>query len=142
VVNAHSRRLNVCKSVAFALKWKQFIIVYERFTDLLCAAAKNGCNDQVETEYRTIRKWIVSEYFRLSATLRPYLVQISPGPHEEKAVQLPRRVQVRLLDPLEAVFTRGSLRDILDADDGGLIVRISQVSEAVYRCNDERRGNL
>ena len=116
--------------------WLHFIDQYERFTEVLCAAAKNGCDSSKESEYAQMRCWFVGNYYRLAARLRPELEQEfaaeSAGPSIADYAG-----QKRALDPLEALFLPPTLREVLKHDTGDLIPRVARISEVVYRCHAE-----
>jgi hypothetical protein len=119
--------------------WKQFVRQYEKFTDLLCVAAKNGCDECLESEYRIIRQWFRSTYYEVSERLRPNLIRISP---ELWVRRRPAFVCCancyRRQDVFESIYRVESLRKILDDDNGSLIHVISLLSEAVYDCDRDR----
>ena len=114
--------------------WLHFIDQYEAFTDILCAAAKAGCDTHKESEYAQLRRWFVANYYRTAASVRPYL--------DTEFVQseaLPSIMdyagQKRCLDALEALFLPPTLREVLKHDTGNLIPRVARISEAIYRCH-------
>jgi len=114
--------------------WLHFIDQYEAFTDILCAAAKAGCDTHKESEYAQLRRWFVANYYRTAASVRPYL--------DTEFVQseaLPSIMdyagQKRCLDALEALFLPPTLREVLKHDTGDLIPRVARISEAIYRCH-------
>ena len=116
--------------------WLNFIDQYEVFTEVLCAAAKNGCDSRKESEYAQMRRWFVTNYYRTAARVRPHLEAEFGG-----ADVLPSVVdyagQKRSLDALEALFLPPTLREVLKHDTGDLIPRVARISEAVYRCHAE-----
>jgi len=116
--------------------WLNFIDHYEQFTDVLCAAAKSGCDPRRESEYAQLRRWFVANYYRLSARLRPAL-EGEFSPQEIGLRVADYSGQTRPLDALEALFLPSSLRATLGQDDGGLIPRVARVSEVVYRCHSD-----
>jgi hypothetical protein len=105
--------------------WATFAARYERFTDLLCAAAKNGCDSSVESEYDRLRRWFLDHYDRVAACLRPYLTQEEDGPQS---------------DLFESMLRSSTLQSLLRCDNGELIARVSQISAAVYRCDADLSG--
>jgi len=116
--------------------WKTFLNRYERFTDILCAAAKNGCSADMESEYDAIRRWFNAEYCRVSERLRPYLLGISAESWSIKTGLVPAgRSGFRRVDVLESLFKMTTLQQILDTDKGDLIDRVSLLSDAVYQCD-------
>lgn len=115
--------------------WLDFIDQYERFTEVLCAAAKDGCDPRKESEYAQMRLWFVGNYYRIAARLRPELEQElgrDAGPSITDYAG-----QKRTLDALEALFLPPTLREVLKHDTGDLIPRVARVSEVVYRCSAE-----
>jgi hypothetical protein len=114
--------------------WKEFLKQYERFTDVLCVAAKHGCDETLEKEYNGLRIWFTTRYHRVSERLRPYLVGLS---FEPKAVKKGMATEAEYCDVFESFFRGRSLSDILSADTGDLIRRVSQISEAVYQCDHD-----
>jgi hypothetical protein len=120
--------------------WQTFVDQYERFTDVLCAAAKNGCDMNKESEYAQLRQWFVANYYRLSARIRPYLQQEFASDlirSEPPPTVMDYAGQKRTLDVLEALFLPPTLRDVLRHDTGNLIPYIARISSVVYRCHDE-----
>ena len=116
--------------------WLYFIDQYERFTEVLCAAAKNGCDSRKESEYAQMRCWFVGNYYRTAARVRPEL-EAEFGTE----IALPSVVdyagQKRSLDALEALFLPPTLREVLKHDTGDLIPRVARISEVIYRCHAE-----
>lgn len=119
--------------------WLDFVDQYERFTDVLCAAAQWGCNPAKESEYAQMRRWFVANYYRLAARIRPYLdtefaedLQVGGAPTITDYAG-----QKRTLDVLEALFLPLTLRDVLAGDNGNLIPHIARISAVVYRCHEE-----
>lgn len=116
--------------------WLHFIEQYERFTEVLCAAAKNGCDSRKESEYAQMRCWFVGNYYRMAARIRPELekefASESAGPSIADYAG-----QKRTLDALEALFLPPTLREVLKHDTGDLIPRVARISEVVYRCHAE-----
>lgn len=123
--------------------WQDFVDQYEEFTSVLCAAAQHGCDDKKEAQYAQMRRWFVSHYYRIAARVRPYLSQEFSG-EQETGVLLPMIAdyagQKRTLDVLEALFMPLTLRIVLSHDTGNLIPHIARISEAVYRCHEERQA--
>ncbi len=117
-----------------AQAWLNFIDQYEAFTDVLCAAAKTGCDGQKENEYAQMRRWFVANYYRTAARVRPYL-EAEGGEGGEPPSITDYAGQRRALDVLEALFLPATLRDVLRQDTGDLIPRVARISEAVYRCH-------
>ena len=106
--------------------WQEFIEQYERFTDILCAAAKSGCDDRKESEYARLRYWFVGHYYRLAARIRPALdaeFQQETAPFYIAPVVVDYAGQKRALDPLEALFLPVTLRDVFAQDSGDLFPR-------------------
>ena len=114
--------------------WLHFIDQYEAFTDILCAAAKSGCDGRRESDYAQLRRWFVANYYRTAGRVRPYL----EAEFNQEAA-MPSVVdyagQKRCLDALEALFLPPTLREVLKHDTGDLIPRVARISEAVYRCH-------
>ena len=116
--------------------WQEFIDQYESFTGVLCASAMSGCDPRKESEYALLRRWFVTNYYRLASRLRPALDAEFIG--EEGAATIADYAgQRRVLDPLESLFLPVSLSDVLRHDNGDLIPRIARISDAVYRCYEE-----
>ena len=117
--------------------WLHFIERYELFTEVLCAAAKNGCDSRKESEYAQMRCWFVANYYRVAGRVRPDLeaefktdVSASPSIMDYAG-------QKRTLDALEALFLPATLREVLTHDTGDLIPRVARISEVIYRCHAE-----
>ncbi len=114
--------------------WLHFIDQYEAFTDILCAAAKAGCDTRKESEYAQLRRWFVANYYRTASRVRPYL-----DAEFAESAALPSVMdyagQKRSLDALEALFLPPTLREVLKHDTGDLIPRVARISEAIYRCH-------
>ncbi len=123
--------------------WQDFVEQYEEFTGVLCAAAQYGCDDKKEAQYAQMRRWFVSQYYRIAARVRPYLDEEFTHDREQGEV-LPMITdyagQKRALDMLEALFMPLTLRIVLSHDTGNLIPHIARISEAVYKCHEERQG--
>lgn len=45
--------------------------------------------------------------------------------------------QPRAVDALEELFLPQTLKDLLNKDNGWLLPRLAQLSEAIYRCLDD-----
>ena len=116
--------------------WLNFIDQYERFTEVLCAAAKNGCDAPKESEYAQMRRWFVGNYYRLAARLRPELEQEFAAECAGPTIT-DYAGQKRSLDSLEALFLPPTLREVLKHDTGDLIPRVARISEVIYRCHAE-----
>ena len=116
--------------------WLNFINQYERFTDTLCAAAKNGCDPRKESEYAQMRCWFVSNYYRTASRVRPELEK-EFGTESTGPVIADYAGQKRSLDAMEALFLPPTLREVLKHDTGDLIPRVARISEVVYRCHAE-----
>ena len=114
--------------------WLHFIDQYEAFTDILCAAAKTGCDSRKESEYAQLRRWFVANYYRTAARVRPYLLT-EFGQTDILPSIVDYAGQKRALDALEALFLPPTLREVLRHDTGDLIPRVARISEAVYRCH-------
>jgi len=116
-----------------AAVWLHFVEQYERFTEVLCAAAKDGCDPRKESEYAQMRCWFVGNYYRTASRIRPELEKEfgaeSAGPSIADYAG-----QKRSLDALEALFLPATLREVLKHDTGDLIPRVARISEAIYRC--------
>lgn len=114
--------------------WLNFIDQYEVFTEVLCAAAKNGCDSRKESEYAQMRRWFVANYYRTSARVRPYL-ETEFGTNDALPSIVDYAGQKRSLDALEALFLPPTLKEVLKHDTGDLIPRVARISEAVYQCH-------
>ncbi len=115
--------------------WLLFVEQYERFTEVLCAAAKDGCDPRKESEYAQLRCWFVGNYYRIAARLRP---ELDREFGEESGPSIADYAgQKRSLDALEALFLPPTLREVLKHDTGDLIPRVARLSEVVYHCHDE-----
>ncbi len=119
-----------------ALVWLHFIDQYERFTETLCAAAKNGCDCRREDEYAQMRRWFVANYYRTSARVRPALEAEFGAEYSGPSIA-DYAGQKRTLDVLEALFLPPTLREVLKHDTGDLIPRVARISETIYRCHAE-----
>ncbi len=113
--------------------WLDFVGQYERFTEVLCAAAKDGCDPRKESEYAQMRLWFVGNYYRTAARLRPELEREFGGDAGPSIADYAG--QKRSLDALEALFLPPTLREVLKHDTGDLIPRVARISEVVYRCH-------
>ena len=116
--------------------WLHFIDQYELFTEVLCAAAKNGCDSRKESEYAQMRRWFVANYYRTAARVRPYLEAEFGGGDVLPSV-VDYAGQKRSLDALEALFLPPTLKEVLKHDTGDLIPRVARISEALYKCHAE-----
>jgi hypothetical protein len=116
--------------------WLHFIDQYELFTEILCAAAKNGCDSRKESEYAQMRCWFVGNYYRMSARVRPDLEAEFQAESAGPSV-VDYAGQKRSLDALEALFLPPTLREVLKHDTGDLIPRVARISEIIYRCHAE-----
>ena|SRR5579883_1707002 len=117
--------------------WRDFVIRYEEFTDLLCVAAKDGCTDRREARYSALRCWLMENYHSVSMKLRPFLAQARLSATPSFTMVEPFSRRRRPLDAFEALFTATSLADLLVRDGGGLIDHITNLSNAVYACDQE-----
>ena len=115
--------------------WPHFIGQYELFTEILCAAAKNGCDSRKESEYARMRCWFVANYYRTAGRIRPALEAefgADAGPSIADYAG-----QKRTLDALEALFLPPTLGEVLRHDTGDLIPRVARISDVIYRCHAE-----
>lgn len=133
---ARSAAIRRTASGDIAQAWLTFIDQYEVFTEVLCAAAKNGCDGRTESEYARTRRWFVTNYYRTAARVRPFLEAEFGGTDQTPSV-VDYAGQKRSLDALEALFLPPTLREVLKHDTGDLIPRVARISEAVYRCHSE-----
>jgi hypothetical protein len=117
--------------------WAEFIDRYERFTNALCSAAKDGCNDVIEQEYAGARWWFATHYRKVAPRVRPYLdVEFSGESGLSRVSEIADYIgNRREQDVIEALFRASSMRALLQNDNGDLIPRIGRISDAVYRCN-------
>ncbi len=134
--SARSAAIRRAASGDAAQAWLHFIDQYEVFTDVLCAAAKNGCDSRRESEYAQMRRWFVTNYYRTAARVRPYL-EVEFGDADVLPSVVDYAGQKRSLDALEALFLPPTLREVLKHDTGDLIPRVARISEAVYQCHAE-----
>ena len=116
--------------------WLRFVDQYELFTEVLCAAAKSGCDSRKETEYAQMRCWFVSNYYRTAGRVRPEL-ETEFGAEAGTPSIADYAGQKRTLDALEALFLPPTLREVLKHDTGDLIPRVARISEVIYRCHAE-----
>ena len=116
--------------------WLHFVDQYELFTEVLCAAAKDGCDSRKETEYARMRCWFMANYYRTAARVRPALEE-EFGAEAGAPCIADYAGQKRTLDALEALFLPPTLREVLKHDTGDLIPRVARISEAIYRCHAE-----
>ncbi len=121
---------------AAAQVWLHFVDQYELFTEILCAAAKNGCDSRKETEYARMRCWFMGNYYRTAGRVRPAL-EAQFGAEAGSPCIADYAGQKRTLDALEALFLPPTLREVLKQDTGDLIPRVARISEVVYRCHAE-----
>jgi hypothetical protein len=134
--SARSAAIRRAASGDAAQAWLHFIDQYEVFTEVLCAAAKNGCDSRKESEYAQMRRWFVTNYYRTAARVRPYL-EVEFGDADVLPSVVDYAGQKRSLDALEALFLPPTLREVLRHDTGDLIPRVARISEAVYHCHAE-----
>ena len=132
--SARSAAIRRAASGDAAQAWLNFIDQYEAFTEVLCAAAKNGCDSRKESEYAQMRRWFVTHYYRTAARVRPYL-EGEFGDADVLPSVLDYAGQRRSLDALEALFLPPTLKEVLKHDTGDLIPRVARISEAVYCCH-------
>lgn len=113
--------------------WLRFVDHYERFTEVLCAAAKNGCDARKENEYAQMRFWFMGNYSRTAARIRLALEAEFEAEGSGPSIA-DYAGQKRTLDALEALFLPPTLRGVLAHDTGDLIPRIARISEVIYGC--------
>ena len=116
--------------------WLHFVDQYGLFTEVLCAAAKSGCDSRKETEYALLRRWFMSNYYRAAGRVRPAL-EAEFGTEAGTPSIADYAGQKRVLDALEALFLPPTLREVLKQDTGDLIPRVARISEVIYRCHAE-----
>jgi hypothetical protein len=118
--------------------WQHFVDHYERFTDLLCAAARNGCEARYECEFESVRRWFALHYKDVAPIVRPYL--LSEFGFDQSQLDMASLMEYRgqpcEIDMLERVFSSSTLDEVLHLDSGDLIPNIARVSDAVYRCHE------
>lgn len=105
--------------------WRTFIEKYERFTDVLCAAAKHGISPEGEIEYGALRSWFMDHYYDHAPRLRQQMHGFAFAPGAGGADGQP-------MDTFEAIFLPRTLVELLAHDDGNLIGLVSSVSQAIY----------
>ena len=81
--------------------WLHFVDQYERFTSVLCAAAKDGCDSRNESEYARMRCWFLGNYYRTAARVRPSLEAEFGGEGDAPSIA-DYAGQKRTLDALES----------------------------------------
>lgn len=108
----------------------EFADRYERLMSVLCDAAKNGCAPRLESEYGNIRRWLLdiraSEPSHFSGVISMSRGNTSTGPAD---------------DPIVQIVSPATLADLLAADSGELIERVSRVSEVVFEYRASSRGS-
>jgi hypothetical protein len=126
--------------------WPEFLGFFERFTDALVVAAKDGCSEKLEREYQAVREWIGPRYYRIAEMLRPYLHMRSASPKASRLrVRFKTKRQCSKRENLQELFAQGTIKDLLGNDSGLLISRLSRLSDAVYLCDTDwkrRKSNM
>lgn len=108
--------------------WNLFVDNFERFTGVLCAAARYGVTPESEQDYLALRTWFLDNYHEHAPRLRMYM---SPDIFS-LALEGGHVTQSRKMDGFEAIFLPLTLSELLEYDNGRLIHLISHVSQAVY----------
>jgi hypothetical protein len=121
--------------------WSDFVDRYELFTEILCSAARNGCDAGKESQYAQLRFWFAANYYRVATRLKPYLDAELNGEEcrrSRAALVDDIRNHPKASDFLETLLMARSLRDLLKNDTGALIPLVARISEAVYLCDSDR----
>jgi hypothetical protein len=128
--------LDHLQSLAALEDWREFVEQYEQLTDLLCVAAKEGACSRREARYAALRSWLLEYYPHVGPWLRPFFPCCLDRSEIDVTWVDPLSGQRRVLDCFESVLVPSTLKDLFRQDCGGLIERVSRVSEAVYQCDD------
>src|SRR5579884_3762430 len=134
-VRTARRRLRSRRGAERAAVWSEFALRYERFTSILCAAAKDGATPVLEQEFAALRHWFAHNYRSIVPYLRPHLEKVASERFGRPSGPV-HAADLRPLDPFEALFHAGGLESLLRSDRGGLIEQVSCVSEAVWHCDE------
>ena len=131
--SARDRRKLVTYSHASA-PWAEFLDMYETFTDILCAAAKTGCNECLEREYVAVRWWFLQQYPHHAHHVRRLIGGSAAFAHATHPTVTDMTTgEKRRMDSFESLFIAKTLREVLAGDRGGLISQVSAVSHALYQ---------
>lgn len=90
---------------------------YEDLVEALCESAQYGPVPRLEKQYADCRVWVQGHY----ADVRPFVAAYLRYESEDDAK----------CDAFEALVAPDSLSDLLRADDGGMISRITRTREAL-----------
>lgn len=105
---------------------ERYDALFARYDDLvgvLCAAAHEGIEPHMETEYRALRTWLCAHYPQSKRALSPFLqTDASDG--------VTGRFGRRACDAVEALFFPQTIAAMLASDNGNLIGRLLRTQEA------------
>jgi hypothetical protein len=103
----------------------RFYTNYETLVETLCDLATCGPTPNIETTYRTIREWMLSNY----PGVRRYVIAYLKYSAEDAQQSLD--MNGGSADAFEALFTAPTLHEFLEHDDGKMIGRINRTREAL-----------
>jgi hypothetical protein len=89
---------------------------YESLVDVVCAGAKFGASDSLESRYTETRDWLGPRIDQVGHVLA------------ERHTSNPDKIAMLL----EKLLISRTLRELLAADDGSLIQRMSWISQALF----------
>ncbi len=111
---------------------------YDTLVGVLCAAAHEGIEPEMENEYRALRTWFRAHYPRAKRSLSPF---VPPDASDGVTGRFGRRAAC---DAFEALFFPHTIAVMLAADGGNLIGRLLRTQEALagWQRSIQRRERL
>lgn len=127
-VERRERKIAAKRGPSVQDRQRQLIHFYEHYEELvetLCDAAQYGPTPKLERGYETQRAWVRENY----AEIRPFVVSFLQVDAED--AEMGRQLTGKSTDAFEALVAADNLEQFLNADDGGMICRITRTREAL-----------
>jgi len=111
----------------------QFYNRYEEMVEAICDGAQYGPTPKLERIYQSEREWMLKNY----AGVRAFVISFLTSDDEDRMVGM--AVSGEPTDAFEALFVAETLNELLNADGGTMISRITRTREALVLYGEHLR---
>jgi len=111
----------------------QFYNRYEEMVEAICDGAQYGPTPKLERIYQSEREWMLNNY----AGVRAFVISFLTSDDEDRMVGM--AVSGEPTDAFEALFVAETLNELLNADGGTMISRITRTREALVLYGEHLR---
>lgn len=101
--------------------------------EAVCDGAQYGPTPKLERTYQSEREWMQLHY----PTVRPYVISFLEAEPEDREMGV--FLNGHATDAFEALFAAETLNELLDADGGRMISRITRTREALVLYGEHLR---